>query len=335
MQNTLLTFLLVSSYHTALCMQRVHTTGHTLPNVQHGVIPCPTYTPSFPLDVALANGDPNQVMAYYSNWQGTYSPAEYAACIATTLCQTAQRPQKVTGKIIPLLLEMLDPDHLDRIDCLFEDAIDNGHIELIRYIRTRLSSKSPDMQSALIKAIDTDQGDPIRVSNLLEAGVAPDEKSGCFPLHRAAYTGKSVIVDLLLMHNASTTRLNNNRNLPIFAALHGFEPGDSRDTISQRLRIVQRLLQKMPEHARPIGIEANLCKIPQRTRIHLMEILNEFPTIPKHICMTDDDDKALSKQHVDTLEFWIGWGYIACVSLATCICNSLAKKVYDQDKKRK
>ena len=351
MKNTLLTLLLICSPHTAWCMHALQATRIPI---------CPTHTPSFPLDVALANGDPNQVITYYSNWHGPYSQAEYAACIANSLRQTAQRPQKETGIVIPFLLERLDPDYLDNINCLYYDARINGHKELIHYIRTQLSSKFPSIQSALITAIDEDQGDPIRVSNLLEAGVAPDEESDYFPLHRAAFTGKSVIVDLLLRHNASTTRLDNNKNLPIFAALHGFDPRDSEDITTQRLRIVQRLIQKMPEHARPIGIEANLCKISQKTRVRLMEALNELHTIPVHICMTDDserNDKASSKQFVDTLVSWTGWGALTCISLATFICSSLAKKaaarakmkaptpkpnpqkvkfrVYDQDKRRK
>lgn len=303
-----------------------------LPPRPHGTtssLACQKYKPGFPLDSALVSGNPHDLIEYYSNWQGTYSQAEYTAHIVDSLRQAAQLPQKTIGPVIPFLLARIDPSNLDDIVCLFKDAQDNGHHDLAQYILAQFASKLDSVRFALIIAIDSEL--PIRVETLLRAGVSPDEElSGTknFPLHRATARGNGTIVDLLLKYNASATRLDGTKKLPISAALHGFDPNDSESKITERLYIVKRLLEEMPKAERPIAIEANLCKIPTTTRTRLAEILDTFQTTPARLCMTEEYQPKLKDSGADleTVIICANAGIVLCVTIGACIIKALSEK---------
>lgn len=312
--------------------------GNALPSTAQSTsfLACQKYKPGFPLDVALMNGRPDHLTEYYSNWQGTYSQAEYAANIAQSLHQAAQLPQKTTGPIIPFLLARLDPNYLKDTVCLFNAAQDNGHAELAQYILSRFTFDS--VKLALIIAIDN--GLPKRVETLLKAGMSPDEElseTKCFPLHRAASKGNSAIVDLLLKHNASTTRLDANKNLPVSVAMHGFDPNDSEDKITERLDIIKRLLKEMPEDERPIAFEANLCKIPKATRTRLANILDTYQTTPTRLCMTEERKPKLNAADTqyETCLRCATVTVAACVTIGAWITKALLEKNKIKDKPSK
>ncbi|MGE0010382.1 MAG: hypothetical protein AB7F19_00265 [Candidatus Babeliales bacterium] len=269
---------------------------------------CTDQPPQFPLKTALAWDKPDGLIEYYSNWRGLHLVSDYQQSIAGSLEQAAKFPAKKVTAIIAFLLTKLDPHYIARVDCLLDDATDNDHRELIRYIATHFAY--PYTAWALYDSIKSQNIK--RLGSLLAAGVSVDKGLGAkglsqtiihddkefavitehlahFPLHLAANLGAAEVVLLLLKYNANATRLDCYNNPPVKAALYGFKEQESEEVVSKRIFLIKELLKAMPADKRPLPHEAELLLVPTTVRAKVNEVFQSFlPPAPPQVKMIED-----------------------------------------------
>lgn len=324
----------------------------TEPTVDERPFPrtCQNSHATFPLREALACKNLSQIVEYYSNWHGLYLVSDYQKSIAQTLVEVAQLPEaKVarlqkpeTEPVIPFLLKRLNLDYVERIDCLYDAALDNGHIEIIQFINEH--SEKPHAMMAIHEAIT--RNNPTRLTNLLKAGVSPDLGVGShecsqlivhddvefaaeeslnahYPLHSAAFKGHAELVSLLLDYKANAMRLNQHKQTPFKAMLCRFTIEDSEEMTSKRLFILNALLQAMPEEARPLPYEVDLFCVHPKHCEKVLKVLRKFnPKPPARLRMIEE----LTPEELEKLEHTVKIGAGVCLPTCTVACICINEK---------
>lgn len=301
---------------------------------------------TFPLREALAYKNISSMVEYYSNWHGMFLISDYEKSIATTLVEVAQLSATKVAElqhptiepVIPFLLKRLNLDYVDRIDCLYDAALDNGHLEIIQHINS--NTTKPYAMMALFEAVT--HNNPTRLHNLMRAGVSPELGVGAreysqliihddiefaaeesinahYPLHNAAGKGHAELVSILLQYKADPMRLNQHKQTPWRSMLCRFTNEDSEEMTSKRLYILNTLLQAIPESARPLSCSVDLFCVPPNHREKVLGVLRKFnPKPPARLSMLDE----FTAEEIKKFEETVRISASICMPLCTiaCIC---------------
>lgn len=317
---------------------------------------CIKYNIDFPLSIEIAFGKVGSVQEYFENWYGIFAPGEHQRCMVQCLYQAAQLERSKTKDIITFLLSKVHPSFIERPDCLLDNAIDKGHLELIEYIKKKFAF--PYTAWAFMEAIG--KNDQEKVETLLRAGVSPDvgigtkdqpqvivyddqefmvldSKHAHYPLHVAAINGNPFMVATLIAQNANVLRADYNGHTPVIAALYGFSTADTPEVMDGRFAVLKTLLAAMPEDKRPLPIESQLNMLPLTAKERVREIFCAFPTKqPPHICMTEEvvekaqkTEKRIILSSVLVATFCVGWSIL----LQRYCCKESEKQESKKDSK--
>lgn len=303
---------------------------------------CKEKVPTFPLNAALTMKNMTMLKEFYSNWHGgIHGVVEFKQSIAATLCKLAQLPHDPKTDIVPFLLKHLDPFSIERIDCLLEAALDNGHLAIIEYCRHHFHAA----YIALALHDACKNNNEKHVTNLLKANISPEFGLGKqevaqlilhddvgfetelspyahYPLHHAISLNHDIIVKILLNYKANPQRLSHRKLTPLNTALRSFNENDAPLVVARRLSIIEALFQALPEHGRPLPVELNLIFVPGEFRRNIIDIAQKYaPQPPQRLSMEDSFSKEYTQEEFEKFQNKVNLAAALCAPF--CIAGGI------------